>query len=273
MSRRLRTIVKITIKLCLALTLTLLPAYGYAEMAGTSTGDQLSEYLHQHKLPLVQAQISQAAGGPRQVVLYGYVATELGKQHAQEHARQYLNDSSALIVNRIKVRPEIATLHNPSQGAGNAPATETAPASHRSDSNLESSQSYSGQAPADPKAKPLDLQDQQAYTRQADGGMMGFSSGSSGLGPDLLTMLVLGAVLGLGGGHSSFGGGYGSSSFGRSYGPYPSPYSSQPGYGSYSSPYSYRPGIDPYSNNQAPYFSGPNSSPGYNPYDPNNPYP
>src|SRR3989442_2536738 len=110
MSRRLRTIIKTTAELCLALTLALLPAYGYAQMTA-STGDQLSEYLHQHKLPLVQAQISQATGGGRQVVLYGFVATDLGKQHAEEHARQYLNDSRASIINRIKVRPAIATLH------------------------------------------------------------------------------------------------------------------------------------------------------------------
>ena len=47
-------------------------------------------------------------GGPRQAILYGYVATPFGKADAVDKAREFLNDSGAQVDNRIKIEPDLA---------------------------------------------------------------------------------------------------------------------------------------------------------------------
>ncbi len=69
----------------------------------------LSDYLTQHKLPLVGAQVMHGPAGQRGVVLYGFVGSDFGKQDAIAKARTYLSDSSIAVNNRIKVEPQLLT--------------------------------------------------------------------------------------------------------------------------------------------------------------------
>src|SRR5205807_1501173 len=68
----------------------------------------LTNYLHSHQLPLVGGRVLASNGGPRQAILYGYVATPFGKADAVDRTRQWLNDSGAQVDNRIKIEPELA---------------------------------------------------------------------------------------------------------------------------------------------------------------------
>ena len=72
--------------------------------------DALTEYLHQHRLPLVGAQVASSGDGGRQVTLYGFVATEFGKSDAEKKARRFLKQRDIMVINRIVVRPEIRDL-------------------------------------------------------------------------------------------------------------------------------------------------------------------
>ncbi len=86
------------------------PALAQSRTVDHPTSDQLSEYLHKHRLPMVGAQVSTTAGGVRQVMLYGFVATDFGKQDAAKKTRQYLRDSTVAVTNNIRVNPEIRQL-------------------------------------------------------------------------------------------------------------------------------------------------------------------
>src|SRR5882672_10016136 len=104
----------------LSLLVATFPVYtcSYAESdaaAPAPDSESLTQYLHSQRLPLVGAQVSASEGGGRDVVLYGFVAAELGSQHAEEHVRTFMHDSSIKIENRIKIRPEIASLKDPSK--------------------------------------------------------------------------------------------------------------------------------------------------------------
>ena len=84
-----------------------------------TTSEAVTKYLHAHKLPMVGAQVSNAASG-RQLMLYGFVATDFGKQDAETKSKRYLHDSSIAIVNNIRVNPQIRHLkkHNNPMGEG-----------------------------------------------------------------------------------------------------------------------------------------------------------
>jgi hypothetical protein len=71
---------------------------------------QLTDYLKKSRLPLVGAQVMHTDAGDRQVMLYGFVATNFGKTDAEKKTRKFLKDSEIEIVNRIEVRPEIRNL-------------------------------------------------------------------------------------------------------------------------------------------------------------------
>jgi hypothetical protein len=75
-----------------------------------TTSEALTRYLHKHRLPLVAAQVSAAADGSRQVMLYGFVATDFGKQDAKTKVLRYLGDPRAIVVNHIRVDPSILHL-------------------------------------------------------------------------------------------------------------------------------------------------------------------
>ncbi len=105
------------------------------------TGD-----LRQHQLPLVGASVSRAGDGSTQVMLYGYVATQQGKQNAAARAAKYFkHDPRLALVNRITVNPEIRNLGSASNSAAaGAPdaGRYSAPASSSSTSTLTWDQVY-----------------------------------------------------------------------------------------------------------------------------------
>jgi hypothetical protein len=76
----------------------------------------LTTYLRQHRLPLVGAQVLGDVTGNRRIVLYGFVATEFGKNDAARKALAYVErgaqagTSAPQVENRIEIRPEIARM-------------------------------------------------------------------------------------------------------------------------------------------------------------------
>jgi len=76
----------------------------------------LTTYLRQHRLPLVGAQVLADVAGNRRIVLYGFVATEFGKNDAARKALAYVEHEARAgtsvpqIENRIEIRPEIARM-------------------------------------------------------------------------------------------------------------------------------------------------------------------
>ena len=93
---------------------------GYTPDQGESQA--LTQYLTQHKLPLVGAQVLQGPGGGRAVVLYGFAGSDFGRSDAAAKARRYIGDSSIAVDNRIKVRPELL-----SSSGGYAPPSSSSP--------------------------------------------------------------------------------------------------------------------------------------------------
>ncbi len=83
-----------------------------------AASEALTSYLREHHLPLVGASVSKASDGSSQVMLYGYVATQQGKQNAAKRAAKYFNnDPRVALVNRITVNPEIRNLGSASNGS------------------------------------------------------------------------------------------------------------------------------------------------------------
>ena len=140
-------------------------------------------------------------GGPRQAILYGYVATPFGKADAADRTRQWLNDSGAQVDNRIKIEPDLAA--NPPSNQNNANGANGATADN--DLNNPDIQKYQQQ-----QNQQLSQQQQQ-YMSQ--GSPLGGSSG----GP---LMMIVPFLLGgsMGGGGSSFGFGGGGGGFGSPFG-------------------------------------------------------
>jgi hypothetical protein len=81
------------------------------------TSNSLSKYLHQRRLPLVEARVIPSPGGTRTLPLYGFVATELGKQDAENQALDFLADPDIEITNLIKITPELMGLNSSNNGA------------------------------------------------------------------------------------------------------------------------------------------------------------
>jgi hypothetical protein len=78
----------------------------------TPTSEALTNYLRQNRLPLVGAQIGTASTGARRLVLYGYVATQMGKSDAETKAVAQLGGSPPEVVNRIVIQPELAKMRS-----------------------------------------------------------------------------------------------------------------------------------------------------------------
>lgn len=177
----------------------------------------LTNYLHSHQLPLVGARVLASNGGPRQAILYGYVATPFGRADAIDKTRQWLNDSGAQVDNRITIEPDLAP-------PGNATAQNNSNSLDNSDI-----QRYENQ-----QNQQL-TQQQQQYMNQ------GSPFGGSGASPLTMFLPLLG--FGFGGSGIGIGGGMGGMGMGSPFGsPYGSPYSSpygSPGYPSsgYGNPY------------------------------------
>ena len=69
---------------------------------------------------MVGAQISNTASG-RQLMLYGYVATDFGKDDAATKSKKFLHDSTIAVVNNIRVNPQLKHLKRPSPPNDNSP--------------------------------------------------------------------------------------------------------------------------------------------------------
>jgi hypothetical protein len=82
----------------------------------TTASEALTNYLRQNRLPLVGAQIGTASTGARRLVLYGYVATEVGKSDAENKAIAHLGGARPEVVNRIVIQPEIANMKSSGHG-------------------------------------------------------------------------------------------------------------------------------------------------------------
>lgn len=119
-------------------------AQGYS--VDRAASEALTSYLREHHLPLVGASVSKAGDGSSQVMLYGYVATQQGKQNAAARAAKYFNnDPRVALVNRIIVNPEIRNLSSASSGtAAGTPDTGmySAPAGSSSTGTLTWDQVY-----------------------------------------------------------------------------------------------------------------------------------
>jgi hypothetical protein len=73
-----------------------------------SLSDKLSSYLHQHRLPYVDALVfANSSGEPRSVTLNGRVRTEKGARDATLKSEDFLSDAQVSIKNRVQVDPEI----------------------------------------------------------------------------------------------------------------------------------------------------------------------
>jgi len=87
----------------------------------------LTDYLHHHRLPFVEAKVYAKAGTPSSVSLSGEVRSEVGKQDAETDARDFVGNQSIKVHNRVRIKAELASNPLPVPGAG-APVPESAPA-------------------------------------------------------------------------------------------------------------------------------------------------
>jgi hypothetical protein len=83
----------------------------------TAASEALTNYLRQNRLPLVGAQIGASASGARRLVLYGYVATQMGKSDAESKAVAYLGTPQPEVIDRIVIQPEIAKMRSGGQSS------------------------------------------------------------------------------------------------------------------------------------------------------------
>src|ERR1700728_3285757 len=98
---------------------THLNAQGYVSDPNASAA--LTDYLKQHRLPLVGAQVLRNPNdGSRAVVLYGFVGSDFGKSDAQRKAEDYVNDASVDVDNRIRVNPELLSAGSSTAGSAGA---------------------------------------------------------------------------------------------------------------------------------------------------------
>lgn len=243
--------------------------------ADSSRSDALTSYLKKHRLPLVGAQVlNDPSSGGHVVVLYGFVATDFGKNDAASKARAFLKDPSLVVENRVMVEPEIASRpatsrhpgYAPSEGSSAVPESSSPPASASANADngsgsMAGPESYlEHQSPQSQIQQYQNQQNPLANSGMAGGGMLGTMGGGNMV--PLIALLGLlaggsgGSTLSFGssgpfGMPNSFGGGgpyqrnpySGGSSYGYPPGSYPSgPYGSP-----YGSPYSGPPGsFSPY---------------------------
>ena len=192
----------------------------------------LSDYLKHHQLPLVGAQVVTSKSGGRQVILFGFVASDFGKTDAEQKARHYLKDQTVVVDNRIKISPELAGVKGGSAGStvNGVPSANAMP-SDGTDPYAESGslQDYQNNQPPD------------AYAYQSQGQQYQQYSGPPPSAMTLLIPLLLGGSFGgsssgfssggFGGGFGSFGGSPGFGGGGYPSYPQPAPWGGgAPGY-------------------------------------------
>ncbi len=197
----------------------------------TSESGSLTNYLQSHKLPLVGAQVMTNGSGDQQIILYGFVASNFGKQDATDKARRYLRDPDAPVINRIQVRPELASGSNTSGSSSTGSSGAYGSSGSAESSALGNAQAY---------------QDQQQQAEQQQQQYMQQNQASTGVLSSIVPLLgMMGGMMSMGGGGIGFGGGGGGFGMGG-YG--------YPGYGGY--PYGGMPyGGSPYATPYSPYSS------------------
>ena len=87
--------------------------------------DALTRDLHLNSLPMVTAQFSASAGGTKQLILTGFVATPFGRHDAERIATAYLNDPSVNIVDQILIDPHVEDMRTASPGSAAAPGSQS----------------------------------------------------------------------------------------------------------------------------------------------------
>ena len=203
----------------------------------TAQSGTLTSYLQSHRLPLVGAQVLTNNSGDQQIILYGFVASDFGKQDAADRARQYLHNPNAPVVNRIAVRPELAS--------GNGGSAPSAPSNGTPDGGYGSAES-SGSGNALGNAQSYQDQEQQAqqqrqYMQQTQQSPSGLTAIVPLIGMMGMLSMGSGGGLGIGGGGyaPSYGSPYGASPYASPYGSPYSPYGATPYAPSYGYPRSF----------------------------------
>ena len=105
----------------------------------------LTSYLDKNRLPMVGARVFTDRGGNRRAILYGFVATDFGKQDAAAKARHYLGDPALPVINRIIVRPELLASGDSNAPPSPSPSVPLSSSSY-SDAELGSVEDYQSQA-------------------------------------------------------------------------------------------------------------------------------
>ena len=147
----------------------------------------LSDYLKAHSLPLVGAQVVTSSSGGKQVILFGFVASDFGKTDAEQKARHYLKDPTLVVDNRIKISPELAGSGGSSHSTVNGVPSGNAMPYDNSNStdpyaSTGSVQDYQNNLP--PGAQAYAAQGQQVQQMQQ---YQQYGTGSS---PSMLTMIL-----------------------------------------------------------------------------------
>lgn len=181
----------------------------------------LSDYLKHHSLPLVGAQVVTSPSGGKQVILFGFVASDFGKTDAEQKARHYLKDPSLVVDNRIKISPELAGSANTTTSDGSDPYAASG-----------SIQDYQNNEPPGAQAYQAQGRQYQQYQQY------------NGAPPSMLTtilpMLLGGGMTmgsgGMGGGFGGFSSGYAPGYGAYGYPTYPPPMPGS-GFGAYGYPY------------------------------------
>jgi hypothetical protein len=210
---------------------------GYTANQGESRA--LTDYLKQHRLPLVGGQVlEQPKTGARVVVLYGFVATDFGKNDARQKAQSFIGDDSVAVDNRITVNPDLLTA---GRSAGSPDAQAQADQNAQAQADKEAQQAQAANSMPGVQSY-IDQQNQAAAAQQYQ--QQNQIGGMSTVVPLIALLAILGSVSSSSSSFSFGGspgyGGYGASPFGGSpygmspYSPYAG-YPTAPGYGG--SPY------------------------------------
>lgn len=146
----------------------------------------LTQYLKSHRLPLVGAQVLVSPSGQQQLMLYGFVATQYGKNDAEAKARRYLGAPDIGVNNQIKIEPQLAKSSSGSSSSSYG-------------SSMPGVQAYENQ------------QAQDAYQQSQIQQYQAQAQGPSALMPLLMLLGSFGGSFGgggFGGGFGGYGGGY-----------------------------------------------------------------